>query len=76
MAPSQDELAALACSELEALEAIYGDAFARVDTRTAWRGAAPNHELTIRVDPLEDELKPAVSIVLHFKRASSPVERD
>ena len=65
------DFVAIQSAELEALEAIYGDdAFARVDTRTAWRGAAPSHEFTVRVDPLEDELKSAVSITLHFRRPS------
>ena len=68
--PPTTDFVALQASELEAIESIYDDAFARVDTRTAWRGAAPSHEFTVRVDPLEDELKPAVSITLHFKRPS------
>jgi translation initiation factor 2-alpha kinase 4 len=40
-------------------------------TRTPWKTVTAVHEFTVRVDPLEDDLKDAVSLTLHFKLPAS-----
>ncbi|GAA5903646.1 hypothetical protein JCM6882_003009 [Rhodosporidiobolus microsporus] len=53
--------------ELEVLEAIYGDDFQKVESRTAWKTVNAVHEFRVCVRPVEEDLKEKVQVWIRFK---------
>lgn len=54
-------------AEIEAVQAIFMDDYAEVESRTPWKTVNAVHEFTLRILPTEERGKELVHLVLHFK---------
>ncbi|GAA6036515.1 hypothetical protein JCM8097_003543 [Rhodosporidiobolus ruineniae] len=57
----------LQANEIEVLQAIYGEDFEKVESRTAWKSVNAAHEFRVCVRPVEEDLKDKVQVWIRFK---------